>query len=156
MPLLLSVQALLDLSSFSDQNPVVRWAATLNLDHVYISVIAAGLAQAEINGLADSDPRKSALHSNLNALLDDFGHPSTQRLVPIDLAVVRRWTTLCGLNLTGRSADGTECPLDRASRLVVATALDRGYDLVEDEQPYHKTLKSYGLKTVIPTSPPKA
>jgi hypothetical protein len=39
---------------------------------------------------------------------------------------------------------------------VVATALSKGFDLVEDDQPYHKTLKSHGLKTVAPTPPANA
>jgi hypothetical protein len=156
MPFLLSVQALLDLSTFHDQNPVVRWAATQNLNHVYISVIAAGLAQAEINSLADSDHRKAPLHKNLNVHLANFGHPSAQRLVPIDLAVVRRWAPLCSLELMARSADGSVRRLDSASLLVVATALERGYDLVEEDQPYHKTLKSHGLNTVVPTPPANA
>ena len=95
---------------------VVAWMAQQHQEDCYLSVVSLGEIERGIAGKRASDPRFA---EDLAAWLDQLLRLHGQRLLPVDLAIARRWGRLS-------AALGH----DSADLLIAATALERGLTVV--------------------------
>ena len=95
---------------------VARWLATQRSSDLYLSVVSIGEIERGLTGVQGRDPCfADRLEEWLDALLRIYG----DRILPVDLAVARRWGRL--------SADFCHTGADL---LIAATALEHGLTVV--------------------------
>jgi predicted nucleic acid-binding protein len=95
---------------------VVAWMARQHQEDCYLSVVSLGEIERGIARKRASDPRFA---EDLAAWLDRLLRLHGQRLLPVDLAIARRWGRLS-------AALGH----DSADLLIAATALEHGLTVV--------------------------
>jgi hypothetical protein len=140
---LLSTQALLDILCGRDE--LADWQSSAAANAVELSVISIGQARGTITGISNPTRRRSfenALEGFLSAM------KISDRLIPFEEGAAQLWATLTPMDLSYAERSGNKTTLSQPSRMVVATALARDAQLVEEPQPYHALVA--GLRTYWP------
>jgi predicted nucleic acid-binding protein len=133
---LLSTQVLLDL--LTGEEPIATWLRGIPLQPVEISAVSIGQALETIQQVKSIAARKN-LERQLSIIVATANN--SQGVIPFDEDAAGIWSELQGMTLKYRKPDGTMTDLSSESRMVVATALDRGATLVEAPQPYHQAIQ---------------
>jgi predicted nucleic acid-binding protein len=139
---LLSSQSLLDM--LVDEPAMKAWKGTVQASSIKLSSVSIGQALYEIEQQQDA---------NLRAELNDALEKTIRSLeiydgvVPFDGNAAMTWSKLMRMKLLHK--DGSN-PIDVSSesRMVVATALDKGFTLVDASRPFHSSVQ--GLKVKSP------
>ena len=142
MVYLLSSQSLLDM--LGDEPAMKAWTGTVQANSIKLSSVSIGQALYQIEQEQDA---------NLRAELDDALEKTIRSLqiyegiVPFDASAARTWSKLMRMKLLHQ--DGSNpIPVSSESRMVVATALAKGFTLVEAARPFHSAV--LGLKVKSP------
>jgi predicted nucleic acid-binding protein len=142
MVYLLSSQSLLDM--LADEPPMKAWTGTVQANSIKLSSVSIGQALYQIEQERDA---------NLRAELDDALEKTIRSLqiyegiVPFDASAARIWSKLMHMKLLHK--DGSNpIEVSSESRMVVATALAKGFTLVDAARPFHSTVQ--GLKVKSP------
>jgi len=140
---LLSTQALLDILSGRDE--LTDWQHSAAANTVEVSVVSIGQARSTINGISNPARRRSFENA-----LDSFvaAMKISDRIISFDEDAAQLWATLVPMDLPYVERTGHKTMLSQPSRMVVATALARDAQLVEEPQPYHDLIT--GLRTFWP------
>lgn len=133
---LLSTQALLDL--LAGEAPITTWLRGIPLQPVEISAVSIGQAQETIQQVKSIAARKN--HERQLSIIVATAN-NIQGVIPFGEVAAGIWSELQGMTLKYTKPDGTMTDLSSESRMVVATALDRGATLVEAPQPYHQAIQ---------------
>lgn len=128
----LSTQSLLDV--LSGKPNVLKLLESIPVQQVEISAVSIGQALDTIQQIKNLAIRKS-FERPLETLIATV--KSNQGVIPFDEAAARIWAELQARKLECKKPDGNTTQLSPASRMVVATALQRGAMFVESSQPYH-------------------
>jgi predicted nucleic acid-binding protein len=132
----LSTQCLLDL--LVGEKYILDWIAKVRLQQVEISAVSIGQALDTITrDITDPAQRKNFERELGNIVTAAQIH---QRVIPFTDETARIWADLLGRKLPCTTPGGGTDDLSAASRMVVATALQRGASLVDKPQPYHATI----------------
>ena len=139
---LLSSQSLLDM--LVDEPAMKAWKGTVQASSIKLSSVSIGQALYEIEQQEDANLRaelNDALEKTIRSLQIYDG------IVPFDANAAMTWSKLMHMKLLHK--DGSN-PIDVSSesRMVVATALDKGFTLVDASRPFHSTVP--GLKVKSP------
>jgi predicted nucleic acid-binding protein len=142
MVYLLSSQSLLDM--LGDEPAMKAWTGTVQANSIKLSSVSIGQALYQIEQEQDA---------NLRAELDDALEKTIRSLqiyegiVPFDVSAARTWSKLMRMKLLHQ--DGSNpIPVSSESRMVVATALAKGFTLVDAARPFHSTVQR--LKVISP------
>jgi predicted nucleic acid-binding protein len=142
MVYLLSSQSLLDM--LGDEPAMKAWTGTVQANSIKLSSVSIGQALYQIEQEQDA---------NLRAELDDALEKTIRSLqiyegiVPFDASAARTWSKLMRMKLLHQ--DGSNpIPVSSESRMVVATALAKGFTLVDAARPFHSTVQR--LKVISP------
>ena len=100
-----------------DRNPeVVGWVSAQRAADLYLSVVTVGEIE---RGIARERARNPGFADRLGAWLDNLLRLYSERILPVDTSVARRWGCL-----TGEHGHGS------ADLLIAATALEHGLTVV--------------------------
>ena len=100
-----------------DRNPeVVGWVSAQRAADLYLSVVTVGEIE---RGIARERARNPGFADRLGAWLDNLLRLYSERILPVDTSVARRWG-----RLTGEHGHGS------ADLLIAATALEHGLTVV--------------------------
>jgi predicted nucleic acid-binding protein len=142
MVYLLSSQSLLDM--LGDEPAMKAWTGTVQANSIKLSSVSIGQALYQIEQEQDA---------NLRAELDDALEKTIRSLqiyegiVPFDASAARTWSKLMRMKLLHQ--DGSNpIEVSSESRMVVATALAKGFTLVDAARPFHSTVQR--LKVISP------
>jgi len=142
MVYLLSSQSLLDM--LGDELAMKAWTGTVQANSIKLSSVSIGQALYQIEQEQDA---------NLRAELDDALEKTIRSLqiyegiVPFDASAARTWSKLMRMKLLHQ--DGSNpIEVSSESRMVVATALAKGFTLVDAARPFHYTVQR--LKVIYP------
>jgi len=141
---LLGSDALGQLIGRNRARPVFAWLETAKpTEHqIFASVVSFGVVGDSLEAL--EEPARGhwrRLHAAAQQQFEQLGN-----LIDVDMAIVRAWQGLRSLSLQ-RDAGG-DVGVDE--RLVIATALARGYSLVAPPEAYLAALANQTTLTVIP------
>jgi predicted nucleic acid-binding protein len=132
---MLSTQSLLDLLG---GNPgITKWLSSVPVQQVEISAVSVGQAIDTIQQSANAANR-NYFQRQLDRIVVTV--KSSDGLIPFDEGAARMWAELQSMKLDYKMRDGSNTELSAESRMVVATARDRGATFVEDSQPYHAAI----------------
>jgi predicted nucleic acid-binding protein len=142
MVYLLSSQSLLDM--LGDEPAMKAWTGTVQANSIKLSSVSIGQALYQIEQEQDANLRAElydALERTVRSLQIYEG------IVPFDASAAMTWSKLMQMKLLHK--DGPKpIPVSSESRMVVATALDKGFTLVDAARPFHSTVQ--GLKVKSP------
>lgn len=138
---LLSTQSLMDL--ICGQPEMTRWIGSVAAAEVHVSAVSVAHVQAEVMAMTVADGRDEldralrvllayARRANILEVFDEEAAQVFSRLPPGVLYL------------------DDDAELGDMSRMVVATAIDRSLELVEEPQPYHAHIAN--LRTVDPAA----
>jgi predicted nucleic acid-binding protein len=113
---LLDTSAVSELVKAKPDAVFVQWIGELDEELLFLSVLTIGELEKGIAKVADSRRRRSLQSWVQNDLAQRF----TERILPVDLRVARRWGTLAG----GSARSGQ--PLPVIDSLICATCLVHG------------------------------
>ncbi len=100
-----------------DRNPeIVGWVSAQRAADLYLSVVTVGEIE---RGIARERARNPGFADRLGAWLDNLLRLYSERILPVDTSVARRWGCL-----TGEHGHGS------ADLLIAATALEHGLTVV--------------------------
>lgn len=100
-----------------DCNPeIVGWVSAQRAGDLYLSVVTVGEIE---RGIARERTRDPGFADRLGAWLDSLLRLYSERILPVDTSVARRWG-----HLTGEHGHGS------ADRFIAATALEHGLTVV--------------------------
>lgn len=100
-----------------DCNPeVVDWVSAQRAADLYLSVVTVGEIE---RGIARERTRNPRFANRLGAWLDNLVRLYSERILPVDTSVARRWG-----HLTGKHGHGS------ADLFIAATALEHGLTIV--------------------------
>jgi predicted nucleic acid-binding protein len=100
-----------------DRNPeVVGWVSAQRAADLYLSVVTVGEIE---RGIARERARSPGFADRLGGWLDNLVRLYSERILPVDTSVARRWG-----HLTGRHGRGS------ADLFIAATALEHGLTIV--------------------------
>ncbi len=100
-----------------DRNPeIVGWVSAQRAADLYLSVVTVGEIE---RGIARERARNPGFADRLGAWLDNLLRLYSERILPVDTSVARRWG-----RLTGEHGHGS------ADLLIAATALEHGLTVV--------------------------
>lgn len=136
----LSTQSLLDV--LGGNANLLKWLSAIPMQQVEISAVSIGQALDTIQQNANGAQRK-----NFERGLDHIAATarSNQGVIPFDEGAARIWADLQARTLEYKKPNGGTTGLSPASRMVVATALQRGATFVESPQPYHAALPALAV-----------
>ncbi|WP_199902442.1 type II toxin-antitoxin system VapC family toxin [Azospirillum sp. B4] len=100
---------------------VKGWAASVDEDALFLSVLTLGEYEKGIHNLPEDDPRRV----HIGIIRDGLAHRFQGRILPVSDAVVRRWGIV-----TGTIRRLTRHPSPVIDTLLAATALEQGLTLV--------------------------
>lgn len=139
---LLSSQSLLDM--LADEPAMKAWKGTVQASSIKLSSVSIGQALYEIEQQQDANLRAElydALEKTIRSLQIYEG------IVPFDANAAMAWSRLMHMKLLHK-AGSNPIEVSSESRMVVATALDKGFTLVDASRPFHSTVQ--GLKVKSP------
>jgi len=131
----LSTQSLLDV--LSGKGNTFKWLLGIPMQQVEISAVSVGQALDTIQRNTNAAIRKN-FERQLEILVTAV--KSSQGVIPFDEDAARIWADLQARTLEYKKPDGSITELSPASRMVVASALQRGATFVESSQPYHAAI----------------
>jgi predicted nucleic acid-binding protein len=146
---LLGTQELTDLFSRDPARPIIAWLReTQPADNqLFVSVISLGILAHQIEDL-DPGSRNHwrRLYAEGRRSLADKGS-----IIDVDMAIVDQWaTSLRGLDLTEEDGlTGDRFEMGEDSRLVIATAITRGYSLVTRITPAIEVIAEQTTLTIV-------
>jgi len=138
---LLSSQILLDM--LSDEPAMKAWKGTVQASSIKLSSVSIGQALHQIEQEPDA---------NLRAELEDALEKTVRSLeiydgiVPFDANAARTWSKLMRMKLLHKSG-ANSIEVSAESRMVVATALDKGFTLVDAPRPFHSAVAGLKIKS---------
>lgn len=128
----------------ADEPAMKAWTETVQASSIKLSSVSIGQALYQI---------EQEQHANLRAELNDALEKTIRSLqifegiVPFDASAAMTWSKLMHMKLLHK--DGSNpIEVSSESRMVVATALDKGFTLVDAARPFHSTVQ--GLKVKSP------
>lgn len=151
---LLSTRAFVALVRRHGDDPVLRWARTLELhrDALLLSAVSVGQVQEAIAALPARAAARPTWQKNFDAALREIERRG--RVLDFTARCALRWAELEPLALQHHhETSGERVELPTPARQVVAQCLARELPLVETAQPYHRVLaRRQGLLVVDPAA----
>jgi predicted nucleic acid-binding protein len=138
---LLSSQSLLDM--LSGEVAMKAWTGTVQASAIKLSSVSIGQALYQIEQERDANLRaelEDALEKTIRSLQIYEG------IVPFNASAAITWSKLMHMKLLHQ--DGSNpIEVSSESRMVVATALDKGFTLVDAPRPFHSTVHGLNVKS---------
>jgi predicted nucleic acid-binding protein len=133
---LLGTQEFTDLASRDTACPIFAWLQEVKPSQtdLFISAISVGILHSSVEALQQQDRENwRRLLAQAKRSFDNAGG-----IIDVDMGIVETWAgSLRGLDLIEEDpATGGKVQLGEDARLVVATAIRRGYTLVTRRVPY--------------------
>lgn len=137
---LLSTQSLLD--TLTNEPAMKAWKATVPASSIKLSSISIGLALNDIAEVRDSN-EKDELNDALDKTIQSV--KIYDGIVPFDAALV--WSKLMRMKKLLHQDGPDPIEVSSESRMVVATALDKGFTLVDAPRPFHSAIPKLKVKS---------
>jgi len=150
---LLSTQSLVELVRRDPEQPVARWAGTLDehLHELLVSVVSIGQLKAALHALPAHRTEKVPLTESFEDALHQFA--ARRCILDFTTRCALKWSELVALPLDWTDpVTARTVSLPSLNRQIVAQALadDIPIELVEAPQPCHATLRALGLRVHHP------
>ena len=142
---LLGTKTLMDLASAGRE--AGAWMNKLELQECALSLVSLGQALSFGEALDSTDPRKTPFLEHLQEIEEQF--LQHEGLVGLDLDIAKRWSRIRHLPLKFKEKRNWHI-LNPDYGLILATAIEKNWILLEPPRAYHQTLKVMGLKTLDP------
>lgn len=138
---LLSTQSLLDM--LVDEPAMKAWKTTVLASSIKMSSVSIGQALREIERVEDAN-----LRAELNDSLEKTirGLQIYDGIVPFEANTAITWSKLMRMKLVHRDGPNP-VEVSSESRMVVATALEKGFTLVDAPRPFHSAVRGLKIKS---------